>query len=85
MPRGGFEPTRPFGHRLLRPARIPFRHLGAVDEAREGLPPERRSVGQANPRMTVLLPTCQKFSAKIFVASRNPALFGGLDGNRTRV
>ena len=39
MPRVGFEPTRPFGHRLLRPARIPFRHLGAVDEAREGLEP----------------------------------------------
>ncbi|KKU75491.1 MAG: hypothetical protein UY14_C0039G0009 [Parcubacteria group bacterium GW2011_GWA1_47_9] len=50
MPRVGFEPTRPFGHRLLRPARIPFRHLGAVDEAREGLEPSHD--GFADRRVT---------------------------------
>src|SRR5579884_790389 len=29
VPREGFEPSRPCGHRFLRPARLPFRHLGA--------------------------------------------------------
>ena len=29
VPRRGFEPLHPCGHRLLKPARLPFRHLGA--------------------------------------------------------
>ena len=28
VPRRGFEPLHPCGHRLLKPARLPFRHLG---------------------------------------------------------
>ena len=30
VPKGGLEPPRPFGHRHLRPARLPFRHPGRV-------------------------------------------------------
>src|SRR5687768_14376353 len=28
VPEVGVEPTRPFGHRILNPARLPFRHSG---------------------------------------------------------
>jgi hypothetical protein len=28
VPKVGVEPTRPFGHRILSPARLPFRHFG---------------------------------------------------------
>ena len=30
VPKGGFEPPRPYGHCALNAARLPFRHFGAV-------------------------------------------------------
>lgn len=28
VPKGGLEPPRPYGQRILSPLRLPFRHLG---------------------------------------------------------
>ena len=30
VPGEGFEPSRPFGQRILSPQRLPFRHPGAI-------------------------------------------------------
>ena len=33
VPREGVEPTRPCGHWYLKPARLPFRHLGPTQDS----------------------------------------------------
>jgi hypothetical protein len=30
VPKGGFEPPRPYGHYALNVARLPFRHFGTL-------------------------------------------------------
>ena len=37
VPKVGVEPTRPCGHWILSPARLPFRHFGIFSQQFEGL------------------------------------------------
>ena len=53
VPKVGFEPTRPEGHRILSPTRLPFRHFGRLlghssDEGSEvqRISPRRRPAPQ---------------------------------------
>lgn len=38
VPRAGFEPARPHGHRSLEPARLPFHHLGKLCSCQRAAP-----------------------------------------------
>src|SRR3954451_17838662 len=51
VPREGVEPTRPCGHWYLKPARLPFRHLGPTTGSGppEGVTGPRRGAMLAHP------------------------------------
>jgi hypothetical protein len=54
VPKVGLEPTRPCGHWILSPARLPFHH--------SGIPPNAMVVASANcPKFRLPKPTILKF------------------------